>query len=138
MDTLLDHNLLPVTSKPSRITQSTATLIDHIFAQNIHENSKSGILLESLSDHCPTYYLLGENIEARNLKEKKTRTRVINETNKEKFKEMLSSHNWNDVLVYTRKLWIGQPYTIFNSLKIFQTFIKLFVEQQKEIIIQLR
>ena len=76
MDTLLDHNLLPVPSKPSRITQSTATLIDHIFAQNIHKNSKSGILLESLSDHCPTYYLLGENIEARNLKEKKTRTRA--------------------------------------------------------------
>ena len=57
LDTLLDHNLLPVISKPTRITQSTATLIDHIFAQNIHENSKSGILLESLSDHCPTYYL---------------------------------------------------------------------------------
>ena len=85
MDTLLDHNLLTVNSKPTRINQSTATLIDHIFAQNIHENSKYGILLESLSDLCPTYYLLGENIEARNIKEKKTRTRVINDINKEKF-----------------------------------------------------
>ena len=113
MDTLLDHNLLPVPSKPSRITQSTATLIDHIFAQNIHENSKSGIILESLSDHCPTYYLLGENIEARNLKEKKTRTRVINETNKEKFKEMLSSHNWNDVLEENRP---KQAFAIFNVI----------------------
>ena len=128
MDTLLDHNLLPVISKPTRITQSTATLIDHIFAQNINENSKSGILLESLSDHCPTYYLLGENIEARNLKEKKTRTRVINETNKEKFKEMLSSHNWNDVLEENRP---KQAFAIFFNV-IGRYYEELFPSTEKK------
>ena len=59
-DTLLENNLLPVISKPTRITHSLATLIDHIIVQNLSDNSKSGILLESLSDHCPVYFLMGE------------------------------------------------------------------------------
>ena len=97
-DTLLENNLLPVISKPTRITHSSATLIDHIFVQNLSDNSKSGILLESLSDHCPVYFLMGEKFKCNKTKPDKIRTRVKNENNKAKFYESLSSHNWSEVL----------------------------------------
>ena len=38
-----------------------ATLIDHILVKNLNSNSKSGIFLDSFSDHCPTYFLLGNS-----------------------------------------------------------------------------
>ena len=51
----------PTISKPTRVTQQTATLIDNIIT-NIHEYSiKSGILYNDISDHFPifTFYELG-------------------------------------------------------------------------------
>ena len=60
------HNIFanafyPTISKPTRVTQQTATLIDNIIT-NIHEYSiQSGILYNDISDHFPifTFYELG-------------------------------------------------------------------------------
>ena len=77
-DLLLENSLFPVISKPTRISHSSTTLIDDILVKDLNSNSKSGIFLDSLSDHCPTYFLLG-NSALNNSKAKKVRTRIINE-----------------------------------------------------------
>ena len=46
-------------TKPTRITHSTAMLIDNIFcSQEMYRNSKSGIAIDNLSDHLPCYSVI--------------------------------------------------------------------------------
>ena len=46
-------SLLPVISKPTRITDTTATLIDHIYVANPYK-VRPGIIVDDISDHMPT------------------------------------------------------------------------------------
>ena len=92
-DLLLENSLFPVISKPTRISHSSATLIDHILVQDLNSNSKSGIFLYSLFNHCSIYSLLGKSA-FNNYKAKKVRTRMINEKRKEKFNGLLATQNW--------------------------------------------
>ena len=48
------HGLIPSINKPTRITNTSATLIDNIFiSQGIESQSKSSIMIDDLSDHLP-------------------------------------------------------------------------------------
>ena len=96
-DLLLENSLFPVISKPTRISHSRSTLIDLILVQDLNSNSKSGIFLYSLSDHCSIYSLLG-NSAFNNYKAKKVRTRIINKKRKEKFNSLLATKNWSGIL----------------------------------------
>ena len=49
------NGLYPLISKPTRISGSTATLIDNIFTNNLEFNMVSGILYADLSDHLPVF-----------------------------------------------------------------------------------
>lgn len=51
------NGLYPLISKPTRITGSTATLIDNIFTNNLEFNMVSGILYADLSDHLPVFQI---------------------------------------------------------------------------------
>ena len=53
LDVLYSYNVFPVITKPTRVTESTATLIDHILTNNfdIYASHHQGILCLSISDH---------------------------------------------------------------------------------------
>ena len=54
IDLLLNSDLWPVITKPTRITKNSATLIDNILVSpNIYGSYQCGIMLEDLSDHLP-------------------------------------------------------------------------------------
>lgn len=57
LDMLYSNNLLPVVTKPTRLTYHTATLIDHIYT-NSSRNVFSGILTVDISDHLPLVSVL--------------------------------------------------------------------------------
>ena len=57
LDTLLSFGLLPIVTKPTRISPSTSTLIDHIFVGNHSKLHNFGIILTYLSDHYPVFYI---------------------------------------------------------------------------------
>ena len=60
MDMLYDQKLVPTITKPTRITTSSATLIDNIIINlELAVNTTSGILEENISDHLPCYNLIG-------------------------------------------------------------------------------
>ena len=47
---------MPLITKPTRVTKSTATLIDNIFTNNANKTGhQSGILLNDISDHLPSF-----------------------------------------------------------------------------------
>ena len=61
IDTLYSNNVFPLITKPTRVTQSTATLIDHILTNNfdVMGNHKQGILCTDISDHYAIAHVAG-------------------------------------------------------------------------------
>ena len=58
-DRLFDLGLFPTITRPTRITQTTATLIDNIFvSEKLYQAFDSCILLNDISDHLPSQALL--------------------------------------------------------------------------------
>ena len=54
LDYNIDMNMLPTINKPTRITDSSATLIDNIFISGrLQEDYGSGIIISDMSDHLP-------------------------------------------------------------------------------------
>ena len=55
IDLNFNNNLLPCITRPTRITKTSATLIDNIFvSQTLHKSFDSCILINDLSDHMPS------------------------------------------------------------------------------------
>ena len=54
---MFSSTFYPLISKPTRITNSSATLIDNIFVNNLDECHKCGILFTDLSDHLPVFQI---------------------------------------------------------------------------------
>ena len=59
LDVLYCYNVFPLIPKPTRITSTTATLIDHILTNNLDDNMMhiQGILCTSISDHYAVFHV---------------------------------------------------------------------------------
>ena len=55
LDMLLSLGFMPIITKPTRITDHTATLIDHIYTNTPEKLIKSGICLADIFDHLPVF-----------------------------------------------------------------------------------
>jgi len=102
IDNLLCNNFIPAITIPTRITSSTSTLIDHIYAypgkkrNNYNEfELKSGNLLSDISDHLPNFIFILNNEK---MKEKdRPMVRIFSQTNYDEFKKLLESADWSSV-----------------------------------------
>ena len=84
LDSLIDRDMLPTITRPTRITHSTATLIDNIFvSKKLHADFESAIIIHDMSDHMPLLTLLKQTkvtdrtnlvFKSRNLTEGKLET----------------------------------------------------------------
>ena len=61
LDTIYAYNVFPLITKPTRVTKTTATLIDHILTNNIDIASDhlQGILCTDISDHHAIFHVAG-------------------------------------------------------------------------------
>ena len=57
LNILSTHALHPCIDKPTRITASSATLIDNIFTNTLDQGNQSGILYYDVSDHLPIFVI---------------------------------------------------------------------------------
>lgn len=62
---LYSHDLLPVITKPTRITNHTATLIDHIYTNTV-DSLVSGILTVDISNHLPVFCMVDIKLKKQN------------------------------------------------------------------------
>ena len=93
VSTVLDNSLLPCITKPTRITHSTATLIDNVFVNcKLHSRQKSSIIIHDISDHLPSLVVL-ENIKIKKKANKKIITREITDCKLEGLKYSLQCEN---------------------------------------------
>ena len=94
----LDFGLIPTVTRPTRITNTSATLIDNIIvSQNLCGAYTSNILINDTSDHLPTICVLNSLISAKKeptiIKSRDTRLR-----NLVSLKKQIQEHDWTHLL----------------------------------------
>ena len=97
IDNMFAAGYIPLITKPTRVTASTATLIDHMYTNSITPSS-SGIILTDIADHFGTFYYSHNNERTRNVATKTARN--FNEQNIQNFLGNLSEADFGDVLGY--------------------------------------
>ena len=94
LNLVYSHSLIPTIYKPTRITEHSATIIDHILTNN-HNVKNSNILVTDVSDHLPTILIAHHGKS--NIPKQSTNyyfKRNHNKDNIERMKDKLSDINW--------------------------------------------
>ena len=97
IDLNLDLNLIPTITKPTRISKSSATLLDNLIVGKQFHNFVANIAISDISDHLPVVL----NSHQPNLYKKQAltmTTRVINDEACHKIIESLQNWDWNHCL----------------------------------------
>ena len=109
LDMLLSNNLIPRISLPTRVTNNSATLIDHIFSNIDTKKSIAGTIRTNITDHYCNFLLINNKLE-RNKDPKYITYRRVNQCSLEKFNDALKSTNWTNV---TNKTDANKAYECF-------------------------
>ena len=94
VNTFSQNGFVPVISRPTRITDHTATLIDHIFVNSPQFITKTGVITDPVADHLAPYATLLTNPNKpnhRNLAFDHSNSRKISDENLENFKRAIEN-----------------------------------------------
>ena len=106
INTTASHGFVQVISRPTRITDHSATLIDHVYTNKAHKVKGSSVIALDLSDHLATYISisLDPSYDRANpstyipnpnrTTDKPREYRIFNEANNDNFKELIKGENW--------------------------------------------
>ena len=102
IDLTTSYGYCQVISRPTRITDHTATLIDHIYTNQVHNINKSGIVTYDISDHLATYVSIAlfDRLNSKHLQEAQPHggaKLIFNDENLAKFGELLQNDDWDEV-----------------------------------------
>ena len=100
LDMLYSHNLLPVTTKPTRITNHTATLIDHIYTNSVNRLI-SGVMPVDISDHLPIFCTVETSLKKHNYQ---FYLRDYSKFNPEAFLQYISAVDWDVIFAQSNNL----------------------------------
>ena len=105
---MLEYNFYPLINKPTRVSNSSCTAIDHIWCNLTNAFINSAIITHKISDHLPIMQVskVGEPL----LKIKSNAGRSYTVNNLKKFSESISKIDWSNL------------YTISDTDKSFQFF----------------
>ena len=81
----------PLISLPTRLTDTTATLIDNIWTNNVAAKIGSGLVTVRVSDHLPVFAFVGGAREAESEQGVGRRRRLVNEGRIGRFAEWLEA-----------------------------------------------
>lgn len=111
LDSLSSFCFKPMISKPTRITENSATLLDNIFTNILDREHLSGILCSDISDHFPIFSITSSRANTFLSTGKPMDTyRFINQQTISMFKMQVQNGSWDAVL---RNPDPQQAYTIF-------------------------
>ena len=92
-----NHNMFPLIDRPTRITPTSATLLDNIFTNVFMHNIKAGVIISDVTDHYPIYHITKSSLIRNDVNLRKIPTRSFNQTRVQNFYNNLSLVNWNFV-----------------------------------------
>ena len=91
----LEHDLISCITRPTRITKTSATLIDNIFIdRKYQEVYKSDVLLDNISDHLPCRVIITDRLIRKKMNKKIT-TRDTRKSRIDNLKVELEKENWS-------------------------------------------
>ena len=97
LDLMVNNEQWPTITRPTRVTQNSATLIDNIFISNkLHRQFDSMILLDDISDHLPSLVLLRQTKITN--KEPIEYTSKLNDAKFAVIRHNLKQVDWNGLL----------------------------------------
>ena len=92
----LNANIIPTITKPTRITHTSATLIDNIYVRHTTILFYSGILYSDISDHLPICCITGKRMHAKQVNEPlKFKQRPLSKISNQLTKYVLGTINWS-------------------------------------------
>ena len=106
IDTAAQHGFMQIVSRPTRITDHSATLIDHVYSNSLEKTISCNILTVDLSDHLAilTTISLAGSHKSRSLKHRinlageNTERRIFNAANDAVFTELIGQQDWSAVI----------------------------------------
>lgn len=118
LNILTSHSFLPTISLPTRITSTTATLIDNIFTNSIKLDFDTGVVYSSISDHLTL--VLHANFALTRQNCSPIFKRFYSPQLIQTFNESLARTNWNEIL--------PQSMSSANPNKPYSMFIEKYIE----------
>ena len=82
-----------VIANPTRVTRSTAAIIDHIYANSIQQNLTCGIIVTDITDHFPVF-CISHICDLKDPVLINVFTRKFNDRNFQRFFESLDLVDW--------------------------------------------
>ena len=96
-DSLFSNGLVPLITIPTRVSRSSATLIDHMYSNRIATNATSGVIITDLADHYGTFYLADKQTHDGKPKLSGINKRLFTDKNMETFKNLLQDTDFEYV-----------------------------------------
>ena len=96
---LFSHSQLPLITLPTHISETSATLLDHIYSNSNPDLKECGVIYSSLSDHLPVFSLTKC---PQNKDIPRSQTILIRNTsieNKSKFREKFKLNDWTSIMI---------------------------------------
>ena len=107
------YSFIPLICKPTRVTTSSATIIDNIFSNKIEDTqTTTGIIISDLTDHFPIFFIKHKITVSTNTPEYKLK-RSINENSKMNFKTDLTNVNWSPII---NESCAQKSYSMFHDI----------------------
>ena len=121
MNQLFSSSLYPLITKPTRIMDKSATVIDNILTNSLDDNNMNGILITDISDHFPVF-TIKRNITVNNA-QRVTQVRQITPDNIDNLMDELSKEDsWTEVIDNDDP---NESYNIFYN-KLYNLYNKAF------------
>ena len=111
INTMFLHSFFPTINKPTRVTATSATLIDNIFSNDFEQESLfHGIFYTDISDHYPIFFI--DSSKKIKNEQKEIKFRDFSHRNVSCFLDKLHSVDWGPVLCCTDP---AHAYTTFHG-----------------------
>ena len=99
LDQMFSSGLYPLITRPTRITATTATIIDYLFCSQLCRNKMCGIILSDATDHMPIFVLCDNSTYVANINDPQVKyNRTLDDEALSIFEQDLSHTNWETVL----------------------------------------
>lgn len=125
IDIMSNYGFIQLVSRPTRVTDHSASLIDHLYTNNQEDTISCNVLTTAVSDHLAIVttinldntssspYRLANTRNNNHTDPAQSEFRVYNEANNLKFNELISEEDWDSVL--SEGLDAQQQFNKFNE-----------------------
>ena len=105
VDYASNHGFIQIVSRPTRITDHSATLLDHVYTNSLDNTISCNIITHDISDHLAIHTKIAldtskkNTFQSRNVNNNRQNTdyRVFNEANNAIFQRLIDDETWDEI-----------------------------------------